>query len=268
MYENIIPIPPPTGNQPFRITLAGISYCDGTYHINRKNSNIFCIEYIFSGTGTVICNNKRFYPSSGQGYILFPGDDQEYYSDSKTPWIKIWFNAEGDIINELAELYNIRDITVFENTDISYLIQKIHRIFSAKTYSPLYMHQKSAIIFHKIIQSLSAQYINHEIISDEAYIIRNYINSNITEKISVDQLAKLIFRSRSQTIRIFKASFGITPYDYILDKKIVLAKNLLKNTNLLIKEIAFKLSFSDEHYFSNVFRQKTGITPQKYRQQK
>ena len=63
---------------------------------------------------------------------------------------------------------------------------------------------------------------------------------------------------------MFKRAYGITPYDYILTRKIETAKLLLKNSSLSVKEIAYRLNFADEHYFSNIFLQKTGVRPKKY----
>jgi YesN/AraC family two-component response regulator len=45
----------------------------------------------------------------------------------------------------------------------------------------------------------------------------------------------------------------------------MLAKSLLQNTSLSAKEIAFRLGFSDEHYFSNFFKKRTGMRPVEYK---
>lgn len=95
--------------------------------------------------------------------------------------------------------------------------------------------------------------------------MKDFLNAQITEKFKMDTLCKHVSKSESQTIRIFKKAYGITPYNYVLNKKISLAKKLIKNTNLSIKQIAEKLNFADEYYFSNFFKQKVGVTPTKYR---
>ena len=101
--------------------------------------------------------------------------------------------------------------------------------------------------------------------STEAEIIKNYIDSNISDEISIDKLSGLIFKSPSQTIRIFKKQLGITPYEYHMKNRIEKAISLLHETNKPVKEIAFNLGFCDEHYFSNIFKKKTGKTPTEYR---
>ena len=75
----------------------------------------------------------------------------------------------------------------------------------------------------------------------------------------------MVFLSESQIIRIFKKDLSVSPYEYILDQKLAQARLLLRSTGLMVKEIAFQLGFCDEHYFSSLFKQKTGKTPTAYR---
>uniref|UniRef100_UPI003FF13C24 helix-turn-helix domain-containing protein n=1 Tax=Eisenbergiella tayi TaxID=1432052 RepID=UPI003FF13C24 len=51
-----------------------------------------------------------------------------------------------------------------------------------------------------------------------------------------------------------------------MSRKVDTACLLLRNTGLTVKEIAYRLQFSDEHYFSNLFRQRTGSPPGKYKE--
>ena len=84
---------------------------------------------------------------------------------------------------------------------------------------------------------------------------------------STESLAASIYKSPSQAIRIFKKKYGVTPYDYYVNIRIKKAVSLLKNTRLSIKEISYRLCFCDEHYFSNLFKKKTGKSPREYRKQ-
>ena len=95
--------------------------------------------------------------------------------------------------------------------------------------------------------------------------IKNYLNTKIESDFQIKDLCIFIHKSESQVIKVFKNTYGLTPYKYLLNKKIEHAKNLLRNTNLSVKEISAKLKFTDEYYFSNIFKKKAGLCPSLYR---
>lgn len=266
MKEEFIYFPKKEKHTPFGILLAGVSYCDESYFIERPKSPCFCMEYVISGTGTVIIDKKEYHPIAGDIYLLPQGKDHLYFSDKKNPWTKIWFNAEGSLLNALASAYNPGGRVVFNVGGGYEYFKKIHSIGKNTELSAEEKHNAAAVVFHKLMQFLyNASQKNT--ISAEAETVKNYIDSHINENISIKSLAELVYLSESQIIRIFKSNFGKTPYDYILDLKIENAKKLLLNTNMLIKEIAFNLSFCDEHYFSDLFKRKTGKTPSAFKRE-
>ena len=72
-------------------------------------------------------------------------------------------------------------------------------------------------------------------------------------------------KSPSQAERLFRAEFGVPPYRYVLNRKIELACQLLRETGMSIRDISSYLSFDDEFYFSGLFRRKMGMSPTQYR---
>lgn len=248
---------------PFGIELAGISYCDASYKINVQNSDVARIEYIISGEGTIVTKEKIFHPKKGDTYILLPNEDHNYFSDAHNPWIKIWINISGSLINSLCETYSIQSSAVFHCNTQKY-IEEIHNLLKEKDRSPQDIMFECSIVLHRLIQFLSIQ---NSFNYTDSIKIKEYIDKNVYSKITINDLSNLIFKSPSQTIRIFKKDFKITPCEYHLQKKIKTAISLIKNTNLSIKEISYKLGFTDEHYFSYIFKQKTNKKPTDYRKQ-
>ena len=94
---------------------------------------------------------------------------------------------------------------------------------------------------------------------------RELPDRSLYEAVTVDDLAAAVGLSPSQLTRVFAARFGVTPYRYLLSRRLETARLLLRGTALPVREIAFRLCFSDEHYFSSLFRRKTGQTPSAYR---
>ena len=252
---------------PFFIEMAGISYCDETYRIARKNSSIYVFEYIMEGEGTVITDGKEFAPGKGDVYILHRQSNHEYFSSRLNPWTKIWFNARGGLIDSLMQLYHLNSINYIRQLDVKSYFDRILSCAEELKNNRNEFQKQASLIFFELVLLLHNIRVNDQS-SDypaDALLLKQYLDNNSCNNITIDELAKLIFRSPSQMIRIFKQAFGITPYQYLMRQKTELAKLILLNTNKSIKEISMELNFFDEHYFSNYFKAKVGVSPFNFR---
>ena len=92
-----------------------------------------------------------------------------------------------------------------------------------------------------------------------------YIRKNLTNRISLDDIAKELFITKEHLSRLFKKEMGITNSKYIINTKINEAKNLLKQTDYNILDIAVLLNFANSSHFSNSFQKVTGLSPSDYR---
>lgn len=96
--------------------------------------------------------------------------------------------------------------------------------------------------------------------------ILTYIDQNFNEKITIDELAFLFRTNRSTLCKEFKKLTGQTIINYISDKKLCLAKQLILSTNLSFTQIAEQLNFDSIHYFTRFFKKMTGLSPKQFRQ--
>ena len=255
-----------TDHHPFLIQMAGITYPDATYHIVRNHSSIYCLEYVLEGSGTLHVDSQTFYPTKGDIYILPKGCNHNYYSSPSEPFKKIWMNVHGPLCDSLMHLYHMDGIVLVKQFNLYHLFQKFLDICENKDLNLDAIHSECAFVFHQIISEIS-QHVVKSISTNgnvPAKQLMEYINRHIYQHITMEQLSHVVNLSTSQINRIFKKEFKVTPYDYILNQKIETAKLLLCSTNLSIQEIAYRLNFCDEHYFSNLFKQKTGIRPSQY----
>jgi AraC-like DNA-binding protein len=93
----------------------------------------------------------------------------------------------------------------------------------------------------------------------------SYINSNLNDKITVDEIAEVCHMSKYYFCRRFKQIVGYTVMEYILNTRLANAKVLLTSTDLAISEISERCGFSGFSYFSRVFKENCGITPNEFR---
>lgn len=266
MKEKFVHFPNHVSNPTFFIELAGISYCDGSYKIHRPKAPCLVMEYVISGEGTIFLDKKQYHAKEGDVYLLPPEMEHLYFSDAHNPWVKIWFNAQGPLISALLNIYNPKNMVVFPNAGGKDFFVDIHNIGKDTSMTGNEKHEKAAVNFHQLLQYLHDKFYSENITySEESIRLKTYIDNNITQDITLKALGELVHLSESQIIRIFKRDYGKTPYEYVLEWKMNQAKLLLQNTRLMVKEIAVQLGFCDEHYFSYLFRKKTGQTPTAYR---
>ncbi|MFP7492677.1 helix-turn-helix domain-containing protein [Terribacillus saccharophilus] len=95
---------------------------------------------------------------------------------------------------------------------------------------------------------------------------KKYIYTNRFEKITHDDVANSVHLSHSYLSVLFKKEVGISVRSYIQKVKIEEAKNLLAYTNIPISEISSLLHFTDQSYFTKVFKKFAGITPKQYKE--
>ena len=97
--------------------------------------------------------------------------------------------------------------------------------------------------------------------------VRKYIDSNYREEISLEAVAKQFNINKSYLLRIFKEDVGLTINNYILQQRMVKAKNELRFTGNTLDVIAENCGFKDANYFIRMFKKIEGITPGEYRKQ-
>ena len=266
MKEEFIYFPPGNHESHFTVVLAGISYCNENYIIKRDKADCMVMEYVLSGQGTIMLDGKSYEAKAGDVYVLPAGCSHLYFSDKKDPWVKIWFNAAGSLTNSLLREYNPRDMVVFSDAGGKEFFETIHEIGNNSVYSAAEKHKKVAIVFHELLQHLYDKFYGQKCLyTKETVRVKEYLDENVTRNISLKELGDLVYLSESQVVRIFKRDLGKTPHEYCLERKLEEAEKLLKNTHLMVREIADYLGFCDEHYFSYIFKKKIGKTPLEYR---
>ena len=95
--------------------------------------------------------------------------------------------------------------------------------------------------------------------------VTSYVRKNISQKTSVEELAKALFISRTHLATRFKEESGMTLTDFILSEKTEEAKRLLRYTDKSLLAIGEYLGFSSQSHFTKAFRKYTTMTPGEYR---
>lgn len=98
-----------------------------------------------------------------------------------------------------------------------------------------------------------------------AMSIKEYVDEHYAENIHRDCLTDIFFLDPNYASKIFKKEMGISFKDYIIQKRIDTAKDLLQNTNLPVNTVANNVGYDNYSYFSRIFKKVTDMTPIEYR---
>lgn len=96
-------------------------------------------------------------------------------------------------------------------------------------------------------------------------LVRDHVADNISQSISLHDLAGLVSLSPYHFARCFRMSFGCSPHEFVLQQRVERAQRLLARSRSTIPDIAVDCGFYDQAHMTRVFVRRTGITPKRYR---
>ncbi|RXZ80925.1 AraC family transcriptional regulator [Paenibacillaceae bacterium] len=248
---------------PLNVVMSGISYCDKNYRIERHGENLFSFEYIIDGSGVLEINSQTLHPQKNDVYILTRNSDHVYYSSEDHPWTKIWIVFYGEFAEYLFSQYLPEDTYIVKNCNILSYMNEIINISSASHKSYSEVIDEVSVTLLKIFLRLK-NHLEHKVLT-AAEQIKLCLDVNIENRLDLNDVCTQLGYSKNYIIKLFRETYGITPYAYFRKQKIELAKHFLQHTQLNINEISVRLNFADQHYFSSTFRAILGISPSEYR---
>ena len=97
--------------------------------------------------------------------------------------------------------------------------------------------------------------------------IRDRIEAELETELTLSSLAKESGYSRAHFLRMFRVATGLTPHQYVLERRLSNAQQLLRQSKMLLADIALKCGFSSQTHMNDVFRKRLGVTPLEYRRE-
>jgi AraC-like DNA-binding protein len=98
--------------------------------------------------------------------------------------------------------------------------------------------------------------------------IKKFLDGSLEKPLRLESLVDEFHCTKAHLVRTFKKKYDKTPYEYFLSRKFTLACFYLTETELSIKQIADKLHFRDEYYFSKFFRLRAKTPPGQFRKKR
>lgn len=159
----------------------------------------------------------------------------------------------------------LRKTHALEHLDVStqenrVFLDELSFILFQTAYSIAQINQKA--VKHNELKNLPFD------IKDRLSKICDFIQENLNKEISIGYLAELVNVEASTFIKQFKEYLHITPYQYILEKRLERSNYLLTNTSLPMQQIAMEAGFSSLNSFEKALKRKFNASPSEIRQRK
>ena len=95
--------------------------------------------------------------------------------------------------------------------------------------------------------------------------VTDYIEANLTDDLTLAEIADVAHMSPHYFSRAFRNSTGIPPHRYVIDRRIEKAKTLLSENRMPLVQVGLSVGFQNQSHFTTLFHKRTGVTPKVYR---
>ena len=145
--------------------------------------------------------------------------------------------------------------------EMEQVLEELYRLTDARTE---HLRCRQVGLIYKFF-SILLENSNKKALGDIADSAQKIIDYNFNREITVCEIAKTLSIDPAYLTRRFTQKYGLSPKDYIVEKRIAHAKRLLVETDATVKEISVSVGYADQLYFSRIFKKKEGVSPQSYR---
>ena len=224
----------------------------GETHTHEKHELVYCLR----GNGSVELEGEEQVFQTGTIYITAAGMPHAEQNHTESEIIYFYFDLpREEVVSGIFQDRFGRVLPILRRLQY----EEKHSLFQSDA-------MKSAILQELLIET---QRTTQRIFQDRSFLsVLSYLDENFLYDVDIPALAKKNGYSYDRFRHLFKEQTGLAPWDYILEKRIVMAKKLLENhASLSLTYVAHECGFGSSSLFSNAFKAKTGLTPSAFRKQ-
>ncbi|WP_225047580.1 AraC family transcriptional regulator [Lacticaseibacillus kribbianus] len=231
-------------------------------------------SYLFftvtAGSGTLAYDGKTYALTAGD--CVFIDCRHPYYHESSHDlWALNWCHFNGRTMPSIEEKYCARGGTPVFRPREPQALADCWAALNATARSDSYVRDMAInarladLMTQLLAESWHPEHRQQTTKQRQLTAVRDYLDAHYAEKITLDQLAQTFYINKYYLTRLFKATYGQSINQYLLEVRITHAKQLLRFTKKPIEAIGLACGFSSTEYFARVFRQVEGVSGREYR---
>lgn len=223
----------------------------------RRNSTI--VHYCTAGAG--FYNGHSVH--AGQGFIIRPGDWEEYHPDEKNPWTFFWLVISAPDPEQILRFYDENPETHVFDYDFVSDVRDMQRWLSAHSSARPQGLKNWTLLMRLLDLHLAHEKRAPSPAAGYAEYARSYIEYHASSRVTVNDVARKIGVSASYLYRIFTAAYGCSPRQFLNECRLRRARELL-GAGESVAETARAAGYDDALEFSRFFKAHTGLSPSDY----
>ncbi len=237
------------------------------------SDNFSRIYWPLSGEGFVEHHGRTFRLIPGRLYIIPSNSPGRYWCPRRMNLD--WFHFTAEVLGgvELFDFYGCEYETAVpkpERVSVGRQWDRLLKCFSSGSTPDA--AEAEALMRMLIVRFLRTADLAGQEMRLRAYErfapAMKYIEENISAEIVIGKVAERVNLQENYFTNLFTANFGISPVRYINLQRVKRAQELLQKGRMPMKEVAAQCGFSNEFYFSKVFKKTAGISPAAFRDRK
>jgi AraC-like DNA-binding protein len=243
------------------------------YYTERENLNSYLIVYTAGGEGRLKYQGKKYTLNRGQAFFIDCCEYQYYETDSENLWNLKFLHFHGGASRSYYEQFikgGSPVISLHEDTSLPDCLDQLITLHQNK-------NVRTEVISCKLIVEMLTEMLIESLKTGQVlqpgflpkYIVNtvDYLEKNYHDKITLDQLALEFSVSKFHLSKTFKKYIGLTPYEYLFNTRINVAKDFLKYSDHAVSEIAQHIGFDHTSHFIRLFKQQEQMTPLSFRKE-
>ncbi len=273
-------IPPPLINEQRRNPLVLDLFITETGEIEVEQGTIwgsaqplekYLLVYCTKGNGFVVIDNEQIPVSNDQFYIIPKGVSFKFYSvlDIDSRLLITYFDG-WKAMRLGKEFALVRNLIPSVNNMVANREMLFDEIFNnlSKGFHDENLQYINFCFGHLLATFIYANRTSDDVEAEANPVVNrtiNFLNKNLDKKLTLNELANEVGYSSTYLINLFKKETNYSPISYFSHLKILKACEYLDYTKVKVKEISFKLGYTDPYYFTKDFTKKMGMSPRNYR---
>ena len=237
-----------------------------------RSAETHCLfKYTLKGEGRFSDAAGEHRVPEGTGFLCQISDPRTgyYYPDHGTaPWTFVYMVFDGDAARQMTREIANRHGPIFALPRESVELQQMLEFRKDHGTTPAITPAWGARVVTELLLALAATKEEPRTGKPEHVLVRRaqqLVGERLEQSFTVTELARLLSVSREHLTRKFKDETALTPHDYILRQKLLLACQLLKETTLSNKQVALRLGYDEPSHFTRTFRRVLHMTPSRFR---